>query len=329
MIVDAHLDLAYNAMLGRDLTLSLTDLRERDALSDVPAVTFGELRRGGVGLCLGTLFAMPQDDEHPWGYEDWRGARQQAVRQLDQYLRWQDDGHVVILTTGADVRAHADAWSAETSPLGVVLLMEGADAMRDADELPFWVERGVRVVGPAWKRTRYSGGTDAPGGLTDRGRELMIAMQELRVVLDASHLAEQAYWDTRDYELEVIASHSNARALVPTDRHLTDDMLRDLHARDGMVGVVLYNKFLQHGWERGHARPPLERVAVMLRHMAGVVGWARLGIGSDLDGGFGVSELPAEFRSAADVARLAECVPDEHRDGFMGANWVTWLERHL
>lgn len=329
MIVDAHLDLAYNAMLGRDLSLPLSALREQDPLPDLAAVSFESLRRGGVGLCLGTLFAMPQAAGYPWGYENWRGAREQARGQLEQYLRWQDTGHVTILLTGQDVSEHARRWNAESSPLGVVLLMEGADPLDDADDLPFWHEAGVRVIGPAWKRTRFSGGTGESGGLTERGQDLLVAMRELGLTLDASHLAEEAFWQATELQPRVIATHSNARRLVPGDRHLSDEMLRAVAQRQGVVGCVLYNKFLKAGWERGDTRPALEVVGEMLQHLAGEVGWDRVGIGSDLDGGFGVHELPRGLDSAADLPRLEATLPDEHREAVMSGNWLRWLGAHL
>lgn len=330
MILDAHLDLAFGAMLGRDLTLPLADLRAADPEGDLAAVSFDSLRRGEVGVCLGTLFAHPRDENAPWGYEDWSGAREQMTRQLDQYLRWQDGGFVRLITTKAELLDHADRWSPETSPLGVILLIEGAEGLRDADDLPAWHARGVRVLGPAWaKRNRFTGGNAETGPLTDRGRELLVAMRELNVTLDASHLPEEAFWNAVDVQPQVVATHSNSRDLVPTERHLSDEMLRAIFERGGMVGVVLYNKFLQAGWERGDARPGLRIVADMAGRLAQVVGWDRVGLGSDLDGGFGVRELPRGLESAADLPKLGELFPDGHREGVLSGNWLRYWSEHL
>ncbi len=335
MIVDAHLDLAYNAMLGRDLTLSLADLRASDPLSDLAAVSFDSLREGGVGLCLGTLFAMPQDEAHPWGYGDWRGAREQMKRQLEIYLRWQDGGHIVLLTDGAQIAAHARGWSGDpssesTAPLGVVLLIEGAEGLKDADDLPEWVSQGVRVLGPAWARgNRFTGGNHEPAPLTGRGEDLLTAMRELNVTLDVSHLPEVAFERASQLQPKLIATHSNARSLVPGERQLSGGMLETVAQLGSVVGTVLYDKFLKNGWERGDARPPLEIVGEMVEALAGVVGWDKIGIGSDLDGGFGVHELPRGLESAADLPSIGEVLPDEHRDAVLGGNWLRWLGKNL
>lgn len=330
MIVDAHLDLAYLATTGRDLRLSLHELRERVAVGDVPTVTFSSLRRGEVGLCFGTLFAEPASDEAPRGYEDQRGAREQLDAQLETYLRWQDEGRVILLTSWAEIDAHVRSWTPEKSPLGVVLLIENAEPLRSADDLPRLVDAGVRLVGPAWvKANRFCGGNGEPSGLTDRGRDLLVAMRELGVPLDVSHLPEEAFWEALDLHPTVVATHSNARNVVGGERHLTPEQLRALRDRDGQVGCVLFNKFLRRGWDRGMERPPIEVVGDMIAALAEDIGWERVGIGSDLDGGFGRLELPRGLESAADLPRLADVLPDEHREGVLSGHWLAWLERHL
>ena len=324
------MDLAYNARLGRDLTLGLAELRRREGSGgDVATVTFGALREGRVAMCLATLFAMPLSDANPHGYSTPDGAHAQALTQLNQYHRWQDAGYLRLLTPGAEVVTHLRAYARDPfgTPLGVTLLMEGADPIRTPDELGFWRREGVRIVGPAWKRTRYAGGTGAPGGLSPLGSELLDAMREQRVTLDASHLAEQAFWEATERQPDVIASHSNARALVQTDRHLSDEMLRHVTASGGMVGVVLYNGFLQAGWVRGQSPVPPATLATMLAYIGGVVGWSRVGLGSDLDGGFGMHEFPEGLDSAADLGSVADLVPAGHQSGVRAGNWARWLAR--
>ncbi len=333
LIVDAHLDLAFNAVNGRDLTLTLPDLRASMSGPDTPLVTFGELRDARVGLALCTLFAAPVTPEDPHGYTDAEGARAQAVAQLDQYRRWEDAGHLRLLRSSAEIWAHVEAWT-PGSPLGAVILMEGADPVRTPDEVAWWVREGVRLIGPAWGATRYAGGTAAPGPLTDAGVELLHAMRESGTPLDASHLDEAAFWQAIEIQPAVVATHSNARALLPGDqpnmnRHLTNDMARAIGSRGGVIGLVPLNPFTQAGWTAEQPRLPMSALAAHAEHYASLVGWAHVGLGSDLDGGFGVEKVPAGMERVRDITALFDLLPPEHRDAVRAGNWLRWLTTHL
>jgi membrane dipeptidase len=212
--------------------------------------------------------------------------------------------------------------------------MEGADPIQHPDELEFWWSRGVRIIGTSWGRTRYAGGTEAPGGLTDMGRELIGAMKTRGVILDASHQSWEAFWESLEVGVHrIIASHSNAFALRPTtNRHLTDAMLREIGQRDGRVGLVLLNTFLEPRWNRLDRRTPVtleHQVKRMLEHSASVIGWDKVAIGSDFDGDFGAHETPVGLDTIADLERIGDLVPLEHRAGVLGENWLEFLRTAL
>lgn len=324
MLIDGHLDLAYNALNGRDLTLTLGALRAADPVEDQTATTtFSELRAAGTRLCFGTLFALPRTPDSPGGYTDHAGARRRALAQLDVYRRWEDGGHIRVLRSGAEVTAHLEDADA---PLGVVLLMEGADPVRDADDLPFWVDAGVRLIGPAWGATRYAGGTNAPGPLTDAGRALVTAMRDLGLALDASHLDDAALRDAAEIGPRMIASHSNSRALVSGNRHLSDEMARAVAETGGVIGLVFLSSFIRQGASRGAA---LADLAAHARHYAELVGWDRVALGSDMDGGFGAESTPVGIGRYAELPRFLEEVPEECRAAVAGGNWLRWLESNL
>lgn len=325
-ILDGHLDLAYNAGLGRDLTLPLDGLRAADPVEGQTAtVSFPELRAAGVRAAFATLFALPAGagELSGEGYRDHAGARRQALEQLDQYRRWEDAGHVRLLTDAAALREVLAAPEG-AGPLGLVLLMEGADPVRDADDLPFWVGAGVRVIGPAWGATRYAGGTDAPGPLTGAGRDLVAAMRDLGVTLDLSHLDDAAFDGVMEAPPRLIATHANSRALVPGNRHLTDEMARAVAASGGVIGLVLLSRFLRAG-VGDTVRVPPEAVLEHARHYARLVGWEHVGLGSDLDGGFGAEKTPLGIERYADVPGLLDHLPAEARAGVAGGNWARWL----
>jgi len=350
-VVDAHLDLAHNAVAaGRDLRLPLDLLRDREArTAETAMVTWPELRDAGVDLVFGTLYASPArrvpmqpagPEEAPAsaaassdrsnGYVDAEGAHAQALAQLRWYETMAGEGWIRIVRNRSDLgRLRRERAASPTGPIGVVMLMEGADPVRTPDEVQWWWEQGVRIIGPAWQGTRYAGGTRAPGPLTALGRDLVDAMSSVGMALDVSHLADESLWQALElHRGAVLASHSNARALTPTDRHLSDDALRALGERDAVVGLVLGNAFLDATAGRSDD-VSLARVGEHFEHVRTLVGAHRVGIGSDLDGGFGAEETPVELTRGRDFLRLADAVDAEHRASFLGAAWWSWLERSL
>lgn len=330
VIVDAHLDLAHNAVdLGRDLTLPLAELRKQDPHTDIPVVTLPALREGQVGLCFATLWVDPRK------YADPQSAHTQALKQLAVYLRWEEQGLVRIVRDRVGLQQHLAQWP-EDRLTALVILIEGAECIREPGEVAFWKAQGVRLVGPAWNRTRYSGGTREPGGLSELGFELMQAMQENHLALDFSHMDEKAFWQALEvFDGPVCATHSNPRALLGgeeapfSNRHLSDAMIQAIGQRSGVIGTVLFGFFLDHTWQRGMERLKLEVVGRHMAHTAGLIGWDKVGIGSDFDGGFGLHENPEGLNQPADLYKVGELVPTAFRHGVLGQNWLRWLQEAL
>jgi membrane dipeptidase len=210
--------------------------------------------------------------------------------------------------------------------------MEGADPIVAPDDLPKWWAKGLRLVGLSWGGTRYAGGTGAPRGLSPEGRELVVALREIGMALDASHLAEQSFCDAVEIGPgNLFASHSSAQALVPGDRQLSDAMIRAIGERNGIVGLPLYNLFLDKTWSFDKRFPVTlgDQFRLHAEHVAGLIGWDKVAIGSDLDGGFGLLETPEEIDTVADLREIGAVLPREARDGVLGGNWLRFLERVL
>ncbi|WP_019588492.1 dipeptidase [Deinococcus apachensis] len=356
IIVDGHLDLAWSSQAnGRDLTRTVAEIRQAESRTrDSVMLTLPDLARGHIALVFGSLYAEPanlsfaQDlvapppGHHPPGYTTPEEARAQAVSQLEQYLRWEEGGHLRLVRTRDDLEDHLRRWPRDPVP-GVVLTMEGADPVLVPDDFDWWWRQGVRSVGLAWTGTRYAGGTGDPRGLTAPGRELLAAMQERGAMHDASHLAEEAFWEAVDLTAPgaLIASHSNARTLLssatrrpdlPPDRHLSDDMIRAIGRGGGVIGLNLMNSFLDADWTLRERAVPVrvsDQVARHWAYVADLIGWEGVGIGSDLDAGAGREESPEELDDAGDWPRLAQAVPEEHREAVLGGNWLRVLRANL
>jgi membrane dipeptidase len=352
LIVDGHEDIAYNALHhGRDIRRSVIETRAIEAapatrrpvgdksgarskdINETAMVGLPEHRRGSVGVVFATIFTEPA--EQPEQTAD-------GVAQLLYYhgLARQQIGVRLIPTPGELDTLLAD-WNAaprpEERPLGLVLLIEGADAISKPSELYEWFNGGVRIVGPAWRGSRYAGGTGAPGPLTALGRSLLAEMERLGVMLDISHLAEETFWQALDrFSGTVLASHSNCRALTPTDRHLTDEMIRALAARDAVIGTVLANPFLNPAARTDPStRVTLADVVCHIDHICQLTGSAaHCALGSDFDGGFGVERTPEELDSVADLGRIAHALSHAGYTAgdvtaIMGDNWLRLLRRGL
>ena len=198
---------------------------------------------------------------------------------------------------------------------------------------------GLRIVGLSHGRTRYAGGTGRPGPLTQLGRDLLVEMRHEPVILDTSHMAEESFFEALDlFDGPVIATHSNCRSLIPTDRQLSDEMIRTITKREGVIGAVLFNKFLTNDWEqtgRSKQRVTLAHFVKQVRHICDVAGDSgHVGIGSDMDGGFGSESIPAELDTIADLPKIVDALVE---DGFserqvtniVGENWLSFLRRTL
>jgi membrane dipeptidase len=349
-IVDAHLDLAYNALkYNRDLRQSLAELRRLEEGLPQPngraTVTYSTLIEAGVGLVFGTIFVGPAD--HPLivpdpvtSYRNEAEAHRAGQVQLDYYHRMADEDSRIRLVGNLAQLEEVVASHTENGRerlLGIVPLMEGADPVRDPDELEMWYERGLRLIGPAWDDTRYAAGAwKAGGGLTPAGRRLLEVMADFGFILDLTHMSEQATLEALDqYQGPVAATHSNSRALVPTQRQLSDLQIRRVAEREGIVGVVPFNIFLLADHRRGAPKEhvTLEHVVAHIDHICQVVGNAcHVGLGSDFDGGFGSADIPAEMDSAADLPLIGKALAARGYEpaditNILGGNWLRFLRQ--
>jgi membrane dipeptidase len=324
LIIDAHLDLAWNALQwNRDLTRPVYTIRTMEGGTPGKGRTLGtvalpELRQGRVALCFATVLARSTGNHVPaLDFPSPTQSNAIARGQLAYYRALERQGQARVIADRAGLDAHIAAWQAwEANPTepapapGMVISMEGADPILDPAELAEWRALGLRIIGPAhYGPGRYAGGTGTENGLTDPGRALLSAMERERIVLDVTHLADPAFWEALErFNGPILASHNNCRALVPHQRQFSNDQLRAIVARDGVIGAALDTWMLQPGWIVGapnNPPVPLERVVDHIDHICQLAGNSRhAAIGTDLDGGFGREQSPSDLDTIADLQRL-------------------------
>ena len=357
LIVDAHEDMAWNMLcFSRDYTRPVAETRQLETKNSTPSLNgdtllgWDEYQAGNVALVFSTLFAAPERSKvGVWDklcYADKEEAHRTYRDQLDAYHRLVNDhpDKFTLIQSQPDLQALLANWQqAEKTnkpPVGLLILMENAEGVRNPAELAEWWEMGVRIIGPAWVGTRFCGGTSEPGPLTTEGYQLLDGMADLSFTLDISHMDEQAVLQSLDhYPGRIIASHANAQALLSRDsnRFLPDRVIAGLLERDGVVGIVPYNSFLDTDWKSGNPRRQvgLDKIVAQIDYICQMAGDARhVGIGSDFDGGFGLQSVPQEFDSVADLQKLAPLLAEKGYSendiaAVLGGNWLRLLTETL
>jgi membrane dipeptidase len=347
VIIDAHLDLSWNALgWNRDLDQTVAAIRLSEAgMQDkgraTNTVAFPDMRRGRIGIALATVLARC----NPRGRSsiDFRTqeiASATAQGQLAYYRLLERRGACRILVDWPSLENSFSEWKTDRAdaPFGFILSMEGADPIVSPAHAVDWYQAGLRVVGLAhYGPSAYAHGTGSPGGLTHAGRELLRVMEELNLILDMTHLADESFWQAADhFRGPVLASHNNCRALVPGDRQFDDAQIRLIIERDGLIGAPCDAWMIVPDWKHGmdkQARPSLDSSVRHIDHICQLAGNARhVAIGSDLDGGYGTEQCPQELDTIADLQKLRPLLQQHGYtandiEGIFHANWLRFFER--
>jgi membrane dipeptidase len=369
IIFDAHLDLAWNALdWNRDLRLPVAEIRRlEEGMTDKSrgcnTVSFPDLRRGKVALFIATLLARLLRSNHVPAiqrYESMEAAYAAAQGQMAYYRALEQQGYLRWIKDREGLEAHIQAWTAGLAvsrpealsspgdseqepaswkPLGFILSMEGADPVLFPEQVEEWWQAGLRIIGPAhYGVSPYAHGTGTEGGLFPRGPALLKEMERVGMILDVTHLSDQCFDEALDlYGGPVLASHHNCRALVPNQRQLTDEQIKRLIGRGAVIGTALDAWMLSPDWVRGKTTPKQAGVTLSsmidhIDHVCQLAGDARhAAIGTDLDGGFGREQSPADLDTIADL----QCLPDllrrrgyktEAIEGILFKNWVRFFQ---
>jgi membrane dipeptidase len=350
--IDAHLDLSMNAMeWNRDLRLPVNDIRKREAgMSDKPdrakgVVSFPELRKGNIGLVVGTQIARYVAPDNPLpGWFSPEQAWAQTQGQLTWYKTMEEAGEITPITDLASLEKHLALWNDGTpntnKPIGYILSLEGADSIVNVSYLERAYKNGLRAVGPAhYGPGRYAQGTDATGFMGERGHALLKEMERLNIILDATHLCDDSFWEAlKHFNGPVWASHNNCRALVNHNRQFSDDMIKELISRGAVIGGAMDAWMMVPNWVRGVSEPKAMGASldVVINHMDHICQLAgntlHVGIGSDLDGAFGKEQCPYDLETIADLQKIPDLLKkrgytDTDVENVMYGNWLRFLRK--
>jgi membrane dipeptidase len=348
-VFDAHLDLSMNAMeWNRDLTWSVEDIRNSEkGMTDKPdrtknTVSFDAMRKGNIGLCMATQIArfVKRENALP-GWNSPQQAWAQTQGQLAWYKAMEDAGELVQITNKQELNDHIVLWetSEEKKPIGYILSLEGADSIVSIDYLERSHAEGLRAIGPAhYGPGTYAHGTDSVGGIGAKGKALLKEIERLDLILDATHLCDQSFWETMDnYTGPVWASHNNCRALVNHNRQFADEQIQELIQRNAVIGIALDAWMMVPNWVRGQSTPEsmgvtLQQMINNIDHICQLAGNAlHVGIGTDLDGGFGKEQGPSDLDTIADLQKIPNLLLERGYssldiENIMSKNFIRFLQ---
>ena len=358
LIVDSHLDLAWNAMQGsRDLLQSAYTIRTQEGHNSgvggngQGTVALPEMRQGRIFLAVVTLMARHTGRAAPnIDYGSQAQATATAQGHLAYYRELESHGHARIITDREGLDQHVAEWEAweaagaaennitATPRLGFIASMESADPIWLPSQLEQWYGAGLRLIGPThYGPGRYAGGTATEIGLSALGKDLLTEMRRVGVILDMTHFSDQAFWQALDhYDGAIIASHQNCRALVPHQRQFDDNQLKAIIARDGVISAAFDNWMIRAGWTlrtRHEMTVTIAHVVDHIDYVCQLAGNARhAAIGSDLDGGFGREQSPSDLDTIADMQKIATILytrgySEPDIAGIMHGNWLRVLRK--
>ncbi|MBD1392287.1 dipeptidase [Mucilaginibacter glaciei] len=349
-IVDAHLDLSMNALeWNRDLQLPVADInRQEHGLTDKPdrakaVVSLPELRKGNIGLVVATQigrYVAPGNNLPGWHSPQQAWAQTQG--QLAWYKAMEDAGQMIQITNLQALEAHLTLWANNIDkaekPVGYILSLEGADSIVDVSYLQIAYDNGLRALGPAhYGPGRYANGTDATGKMGVAGLALLKEMERLNIILDVTHLCDDAFWQALDnFNGAIWASHNNCRALVNHNRQYSDEMIKALVDRGAVIGAALDAWMMVPNWVRGQSTPRqmncnLEVMIDHIDHICQIAGDAlHVGMGTDLDGAFGREQCPYDLETIADLQNVPQLLKKRGYTGtdvenMMHGNWLRFL----
>ncbi len=339
-VFDGHNDAVLRLWRG-GIANAVANFRSSDTGHiDIEKACKGGLRGGFFAMFAppGGMFKMPAFDppyDEPLTEEL---AHERALRMIVEQagvLRALDRaGALSLCQTGSEARAVFRAGG-----LAAIMHLEGAEAIgKDLASLETLYAAGLRSLGPVWSRPtifghgvpfRFPSDGDIGPGLTEAGKALVARCRDLGMIVDTSHLNVAGFRDVAQAGLPLVATHSNAHAISPGARNLTDDQLRAIGETGGMVGLNFGTMFLR---EDGRASPigGIDAAIRHLAHMVAVAGEDCVGLGSDFDG----APMPQGLETAAGLPNLTQAMEKAQFGSALirkitSENWLRFVEKTL
>ncbi len=303
-VVDAHCD---------TLTVLTQQKRTLGECSDCGHLDLPRLRQGGIDVQFFAIFVGPENSRQPVSYTN-------EIIALFQEAMHANSSLICHVKNSQDIEKAMKA-----NKICAVLTIEGGEAIRGSiEQLEAYYRQGVRALTLTWNgRNELADGVGVgpeAGGLTILGRQVVQRMTELGIIIDVSHLSQPSFWDViSEVKVPLAASHSNCYSLCSHIRNLTDEQVRAIAMRGGVIGVTYMPQFIDVGCAS------LDRLIDHIDHLYKVGGISCIGLGSDFDG---IDDTPAGLEHAGvavpniSAALQQRGFTSSEIDKILGANWL-------
>jgi membrane dipeptidase len=299
---------------------------------------------------VATQIARYASSDNPLpGWNSPEQAWSQTQGQLAWYKTMEEEGELMQVKDLRSLEIQLAYWSqADTAmagentkkTIGYILSLEGADSLISLEYVEEAYQYGLRAIGPAhYGPGRYANGTDSSGTMSKQGLSLLKEMERLNIILDVTHLCDDAFWQALSYfDGHVWASHNNCRTLVNHNRQFSDEQIKALIEKDAVIGVAFDAWMLVPNWIRNQSLPGemncnLEKVIDNIDHICHLAGNVNhVAIGSDLDGAFGKEQCPYDLETIADLQKIPSLLKKRgysiaNIEHIMHGNWLRFLRK--
>lgn len=314
LIFDGHNDVLGRMFVGGEADKISTFIDGRDGALDLQKTVTGGFGGGFFAIFApsksGSIARHTEMSKTPYDVHlpdalDISDASRIVHCQISILIRLHKENALELCTTSKQIQD-----CMKRGKLAAIMHIEGAEAIdKDLYALDIFYRAGLRSLGPVWSRPtifghgvpfRFPSDGDIGPGLSEAGIRLVHRCNQLRIMLDVSHLNEAGFWDIAKLsDAPLVATHSNAHHLCPASRNLTDRQLKAIAESDGMVGVNFSTAFLRADGQK-KINTPLTHILKHLDYLIDILGEDRVGFGSDYDG----AQVPAEISNAAKLPNL-------------------------
>lgn len=308
-IIDGHIDVAWNYIALRRRFEDSIDIKHSNDGKEIvktegqASVGFPEIQKGNIRIIFATIWVETNKSLFPTigpKYTTISEAVNLAKQQYQYYRSLCNENGFIFITSREEFES---VICSQPYKFGIVPIIEGADFIFDKSDLNYWIENGIKIIAPIWQKNRIGGCSELGGDLSTFGKNLIKYMSQKKMIIDISHMSDEATRSTfACFEGVIINSHTCCRHFVDSERLISDWQIQQIHKRNGVIGLMTWKEKLK---EKSFV--DINDFVDHICYIADLTGSVNnIAIGSSMDGGYGVESLPKGMGSIESLNLLQD-----------------------